>query len=408
MSADPLTVAAGAVATNGGPLAGVRVLELCQYIAGPYAAVMLADLGAEVVKIESPRGGDPFRGWQSSRHPYSTQFAAYNRNKRGVAIDLRTPSGASLLRRLVARADVLVENFRPGTMEDLGLGYESLAEMNSALVYVAITGFGPTGPYATRPSYDSVNSALSGLYSLLLDPDQPKLAGPAFSDVVAGLFGAQAALAALVRARSTGVGQRVDTSMVGAMLTFLAEPATLFLDAGIVSAPTDRIRRAQIYAARSSDGRSFVIHLSLAKKFWLALTDALGRRDLRTDPRFDSHERRVANYDCLDALLKTAIAERPAVYWFDHLTAHDIPHSPINTLAEVFADPHVQYLDLVRTVSGSAGEHRLLRPPTDFGVSGQRALSGPPLLGEHTDAVLSALGLSPGELADLHKQGVLG
>lgn len=390
-----------------GPLHGVNVLELSRYIAAPVAGKALGEMGADVVKVEDPGRGDPMRYWQSGDRPYSPQFAAYNRNKRGITLDLKSPLGRDALRRLAATADVVLENFRPGVMDRLGVGHETLAADNPRLIYCAITGFGATGPYAARPAYDTVISALGGMYSQILDVAQPRPVGPAFSDLLAGTFAVQGILAALIARERTGRGQFVDAAMLRGVLGFLVEPGTNFLDMAEVTVPNTRQRRAQAYAATAKDGLPFVIHMSVPEKFWVAVTDAIGRPELRADPRFADRDSRHDNYHELDAILKEALATKPRHEWFEILATADVPHGPIHGFDTIFDDPQVEHLGLVTEVAMGDGQRpsRQVGPPIALSETPVAVTRRAPMLGEHTDEVLAGAGFTPGEIAALAADG---
>lgn len=374
------------VATPSGPLAGVRVIELGQYISGPYAAKLLADLGADVIKVEAP-DGDPMRRWEGHGQ-MSPQFAAYNRGKRGVVLDLKQPGDRERLLDLVAGADVVIDNFRPGVTERLGIGPDALASRNPRVVTCAITGFGPTGPYAERPAYDTVISAVGAMYSQTVPADILRPLGPAFSDLLSGMSAAQAILAALHARERSGRGEHLEVSMVGALVDFLTEAASTYLETGQVSHPDSRPRRAQAYACRGSDGRSFVIHMSVPEKFWTGLLQVLDRPDLADDPRFATREARVANYDELDAVLKAITLTRPRDHWLQRLAQHDIPHGPLNTVADLFDDPQIAHMGLVGAVEAPDGETvRVPLPSVRFSSSGSPSPTHAPLLGADTSAI---------------------
>jgi len=392
-----------------GPLSGVRVLELSQYIAAPVAGKALGEMGADVVKIENPRGGDPMRYWQSGDRPYSPQFAAYNRNKRGITIDLKDDDGRALFLRLASDADVVLENFRPGVMDRLGVGFETLSRLNDRLIHCAITGFGATGPYASRPAYDTVISAMSGMYSQIIDVEHPRPVGPAFSDLLAGAFAVQGILAALYARERTGRGQFVDASMLPAMLGFLVEPASVFLDMGEVTIPQTRQRRAQAYGAVSSDGLPFVIHLSVPEKFWIAVTDAIGRPDLRDDPRFSDRGARHDHYADLDAVFKEAFLAKTRAEWFSTLEAADVPHAPIHGFDTVFDDPQVGHLGIVTEIDMPDGQRplRQVGPPFSLSDTPVVADTRAPLLGEHTNDVLAEAGIAAEDIEALANAKVI-
>lgn len=375
-----------------GPLAGIRVLELGQYISGPYAAKVLADLGAEVIKIETPEG-DPMRRWEG-RAQMSPQFAAYNRGKSSVVLDLKSEQGVEALYRLIDDADVLLDNFRPGVMARLGIGPDEVRVRNPRVITCSITGFGTTGPYSKRPAYDTVISAVGGMYSQVVPAETVRPMGPAFSDLLSGMSAAQAILAALHARNTSGVGEHVEVSMVGALVDFLTESASTFLEAGQISLPDSRPRRAQAYACRASDGKAFVIHMSVPEKFWTGLLRVLDREDLAADPRFDTREKRVQNYDELDVVLKEITATKPRDYWLERLADHDIPHGPLNSMGDLFDDPQVQSMALVEEIDGPDGPVQVPAPATKFHRSGRPELRYAPGLGSDTHSLTGLVSVS--------------
>ncbi|MGH3688771.1 MAG: CaiB/BaiF CoA transferase family protein [Microbacterium sp.] len=383
-----------------GALAGIRVVELGQYISGPFAAKLLADLGAEVVKVESPEG-DPMRRWEG-RATMSPQFAAYNRGKRGVVLDLKSAEGLAALFGLVDDADIVLDNFRPGVAERLGFGPDALHARNPRVITCSITGFGPTGPAAKRPAYDTVISATGGMYSQVVPASTIRPLGPAFSDLLSGMSAVQAVLAALHARDVSGVGEHVEVTMVGALLDFLTESASAFLETGQVSSPDSRPRRAQAYACRGADDKAFVIHMSVPEKFWTGLLDVLERPDLADDPRFSTREGRVRNYDELDVVLKEIAATRPRQYWLDRLAAHDIPHGPLNTMGDLFDDPQIASMGLVEEIEGPDGALRVPVPSIRFQRSGRPELRYAPALGADTEEIT---GLRTGSESEPAKEG---
>ena len=274
-----------------GAIGGIRVLEFANYVSGPYAGMLLSDLGAEVIKIESPDGGDPFRNW--GKTDYNGTFGSMNRNKKSVTLDLKTQAGQAAARRLALGADVIIENFRAGALERLGLGYEALAVDNPRLVYCSITGFGSNGPYRSRPGYDTVGQAMSGLLAVLTDRNAPQPMGVSLSDHLAGTFAAYGILAALLARATSGRGQKVETSLLQATLSFLGENASNYFEDGRVPTRATRCQRAQVFAFTAGDGKPFVIHLSSPEKFWRGLLKATDREALGTDDRFRNREGRT-------------------------------------------------------------------------------------------------------------------
>ena len=259
-------------------LKGVKVVELGTMITAPLAAMMLADLGAEVVKVENPKGGDPFRSFRGGI--YSPHFVAYNRGKRSVKLDLRTEDGRAALLKLLARADVLIENFRAGVMERLGLTPDVVQAANPRLIHCSITGFGADGPYSARPAYDMVGVALSGIGSLLLDPESPQALGPTIPDNATGMYACYGVLGALFDRERTGKGRRLDVNMLESAIAFIPDPMANYTRVGTLSGPLTRVAASQSYALRCGDGKLIGLHLSSQPKFWEALIKALGRPDL--------------------------------------------------------------------------------------------------------------------------------
>lgn len=388
------------------PIHGVRVLELASFITGPYAAMLLGDLGADVVKIEHPKGGDPFRTW--SRGSYSPQYRAYNRGKRSLTLDLKSPQGIEVLHDLLAKADVLIENFRPGTAERLGFGYEALAERYPKLIYCSVTGFGKTGPYRSRPSYDTVGQGYSGLLRLLMDADNPRPVGPAFSDCITGVFACYGILGALLAREKSGLGQKVELSMLSATLSFLIEPAVAYLSAGEVNNCFTRPRVSQVYAAACEDGKLLAIHLSSPPKFWDSLTEAIAMTDLRQDPRFADREKRIANYESLAAILGDVLKQKPRAHWLEKFERFDVPCTPIYDMSEVFADPQVKHAGLEIEYSHSQeGVTRSVRPAVSFSRTELEKGAPPPALGEHSKEILLELGYESDRIRSLQDEGVI-
>lgn len=371
-----------------GVLRGIRVVEQGTFITGPCAAMMLADLGADVIKVESP-DGDPYRAYREGM--YSPHFQAYNRNKRSIALDLKRDADRDAFRRLVGRADVYIQNFRPGTAERLGAGWEQLHAANPRLVCCSISGFGGDGPYVDRPSYDSVAQALSGFLSVVVDPDRPRFLGPALADAITGMYAAYGILGALVERGTTGVGRHVEVSMLEAMAHFAVEPFAAYFALGEVPTSRDRPRLAQAHILRTGDGGFIAIHLSSLEKFWTGLVAALEAPDLATDPRFATRLARIENYDALGAELDRRFRTGPTDRWVERLGANDVPAAPINPVNRVVDDPQVQHLGLIVPVDEVHGATHAVRPAVKFdGTRADRVVHAP-LIDEHGAAIRAAL-----------------
>jgi crotonobetainyl-CoA:carnitine CoA-transferase CaiB-like acyl-CoA transferase len=369
-------------------LSGTRVLELGTFITGPCAGMMLADLGADVIKVESPEG-DPYRSYQGSQ--YSPHFQAYNRNKRSIALDLKSPTDRATFEKLALEADIFIQNFRPGTADRLGVGVERLRELNDRLVYCSISGFGSSGPYVDRPSYDSVAQALSGFLSVVVDTDRPRFLGPALADAITGIYAAYGALGALVQRARTGKGASVEVSMLEAMAHFAVEPFAAYFALGTSPTSSDRPRLAQAYILRTSDHHLIALHLSSLEKFWNGLVTALEMPALGTDKRFNTRAGRIANYEALGAELDRRFLKHPLALWSERLGRNDVPFAPVHSIDEVIEDPQVKHLGLIVPVTAPHGGASAVRPAVRF--AGERAeyVRAAPLLNEHGEAIRDAL-----------------
>jgi formyl-CoA transferase len=388
-----------------GPLTGVRVVEIASYVTGPYAASLLADLGATVIKVEERAQGDPFRNW--GQGGYSATFRGVNHTKRSLALDLRSESAREIVLRLLDTADVFIQNFRPGVAERMGFGWDVAAARNPRLVYCSISGFGEGGPYRDWPGYDTVGQALSGLLGLLTDSDAPRPMGMSLSDHLTGLVACYGILGALFGRQQTGVGQHVATSLLEATTSFLAEITARYLEDGVVPNRETRAHAAQAYACVAGDGLPLVVHLSSPTKFWEALTSALGREELRVDPRFATRQARIKHYRDLHDILVAVLETGTRQEWLKRLQDAGVPCAPINSLDEVFADEQVEWLGMVQeVVHPTMGSMRLIG--NGVRLDGQQpVVLAPPLLGEHTDEILAELGYASQEIRRLHEQDVV-
>jgi crotonobetainyl-CoA:carnitine CoA-transferase CaiB-like acyl-CoA transferase len=402
---------------QGGALSHVRVLDLSRVLAGPWASQLLADLGAEVVKIERPGTGDETRDWgppflatpDGAETRESAYFACTNRGKKSVTVDLARPEGQAIVRGLAERSDVLLENFKVGSLSRLGLGWEELSLLNPRLVYCSITGFGQSGPYRDRPGYDFAIQAMGGLMSVTGQPDgEPMKAGVAMTDILTGMYVATAVLAALAHRERTDQGQRVDLALLDVQVATLANLAESYLVTGRVP---DRLGNAHAsivpYQAFATQDGYLVVAVGNDGQF-ARLCEVAGRPDLSADPRFATNPARVENRATLVPILQALFAGRPTQDWVGALEGAGVPCGPINDLAQVFADPHVRSrglrVEVPHALAGSlpvvASPMRLSRTPVRHGT--------PPLLGEHTDEVLrNILGMQEVEIETLRREKVI-
>ena len=387
-------------------LKGVRVIELSTVITAPLTGLMLADMGADVIKVEHPQGGDPFRNFRGGQ--YSPNFVAYNRGKRSIQLDLRMPPGRAVLLELLAQADVLLENYRPGIMTKLGLGADVLKTANPRLIHCSITGFGESGPYSARPAYDNVAVALSGILSLQLDPQHPQSSGPTIADNATGMFACYGILGALYERERSGRGHRVEVNMLEAGIAFIPDPFANYTRVGIESDRLTRVAASQSFAFRCADGKLLAVHLSSQPKFFEAMTAALERPDLLCDARFATRDLRIGNYGELNRTFAEVVATRPRSHWMRVLEANDVPFAPVQSLPDVLDDPQVRHLEtFYKQTHPTEGEITAIhRPVLIDGARAQRALAAP-TLGEHTEAVLAELGYDQAQIGELRSQSVI-
>lgn len=392
-----------------GALDGVMVLEVADYITGPYAGQLLADMGAEVVKIEKRPNGDPFRGFgrDAWKEGYDTTFLALNRNKKSLTLNLAVPEGQQIFLSLVREATVIIENHRPGQMKRWGLDYETIQSMNAGIVYCSISGFGQDGPYRDLPGYDTLGVAMGGLLSLLTDMEAPMPSRFTFADHLTGVFAAYGILGALYSRATTGRGQRVETSLLQSIVSFVQSPAARYLTTG--EAPPREAERPNMAAAFvAGDGKPLVFHLSSPPKFWEGLTEGIGKPELKEDPRFKRRADRIKNYDALHEICQEVFATAPRQYWIDRLRSHDVPCGPLYDIAEVFADPQVQHHGMaIELGHPTMGTVRLSASPVNLRGTAIRYESAPPLLGEHTEEILVRCGYDAGKIKELAEAGVV-
>lgn len=410
MSADP--------APTRGPLSGIRVIDLSTVLAGPYATMVLADLGADVIKVEPP-DGDATRGWGPpwvGDPAAGTRTAAYylavNRNKRSLRLDLKSAEGANVLRRLLVRGDVLVDNLRPGSLDRLGFDDATLRELNPSLIHLAINGYGTTGPAANRPGYDFVIQAVGGLMSITGDPDRdaghPTKVGVAISDVVTGLYAAIGILAAVIARDDLGHGQRVDVSLLGSTLAVLVNQAQ---NAFVSGRAPGRLGNAHpnivpYETFATADGELAVAVGS--ERQWPRFCEAIGLPELATDPRFATNGDRVDNRDALRPLIADRLVTRATAQWTAELDAAEVPNGAVADVLAAFDSAEATSLGMSTEVEHpTLGVLRQAGIPLVFEATPGAVRTAPPLLGEHTDQVLAELGYSVAEIAALRESGAV-
>jgi crotonobetainyl-CoA:carnitine CoA-transferase CaiB-like acyl-CoA transferase len=394
------------------PLEGIRVIELGQVIAGTYGTQFLADYGADVIKVEPPWGDLGRNPATGDLGGMSSLFASMNRDKRGIVLDLRDAAGRAVLLDLVAQADVVIENFRPNTLERLGLGEAALRERNPSLIFASCTGFGLDGPWSAWPSFDLIHQARSGWMSLIGEPDGPPASLPIpIADLLAGVYLSHGVLAALVARERTGVGGRVDTTMLGVMLSLLSYQGAMYLNAGVV--PQRRGTQHEYHvpwqAYETADGH--VVVAPREEVFWQAFCRALGRPELIDDPRFADAPARRRHRDELATVVEPILRTRTTADWLTDFELNGVPAAPILDLAEALSDPFVDAERLTVEVAPTGVDRpiRVLNNPIHLDGRAAAPTLPPPMLGEHTDEVLrEILGYDEERLAGLRASGALG
>ena len=392
-------------------LQGVRVLDLSRALAGPYCTMMLGDMGAEIIKVEMPKVGDEARHYGPPfQEVESSYFLSVNRNKRSMTLNLKSDRGKEILRELVKRSDVLVENFRPGTMEDLGLGYESLREIQPGLVYCAITGFGSIGPEAQRPGYDLIAQGMGGIMSVTGPPEGPPYrVGIAQADIVAGMFAAYGIMVALFHRERTGEGQRLETSLFQGQLAQLTFQAGRFFAMGVSPKPQGNQHPliAPYESFRTKDG-----HINIAvgnNALWSTFCKVLGMETYEKDPRFETNPKRVENRPALIQVIEERTTKYSSQQLRDLLDEAGIPNGPVWTIGEALSAPQSLALGMVQELEHpKAGRIKVTGVPIQLGKSPGSVRLPPPMLGQHTQEILTQLlGMPEKEVEELRTQGIV-
>ncbi|MFC6790510.1 CaiB/BaiF CoA transferase family protein [Methylobacterium komagatae] len=401
---------ASAASERHGPLAGMRVIELAHIMAGPVCGLMLADMGAEVIKVEKLDGDDTRRTVPPALDGESAAYMMMNRGKRGLSLDLKSPEGVAVLRRLLGKADALIENYRAGTMERLGLGYESLRDEFPGLVYCSLSGFGRSGPYADRAGFDLVAQGMSGLMSVTGEgPGRPPMkCGPPVTDITAGILAAMGVLAAYTRRLKTGQGQVVDTSLFEAGITHTYWQSAIAMATGVAPGPMGSAHplNAPYEAFETADG--WITIGAANQTNWLRMLKAVGMEALAEDVRFALNRDRMANREVLAATLAPAFRERSSQDWLGRLEAEGVPAGPVLDVNAMHRDPQTLAREMVVEVEHSrVGRMKTLGLPVKFSETPGRVHGPAPLLGEHSRAILAEAGYDEAAIDDLIARGIV-
>ena len=388
-------------------LDGIRVIDLSRVIAGPWCGALLADLGADVVKVEDTGPGDESRTWPPHKDGEAAAYLLFNRNKRGIALDLKTPEAVEVVKRLVKDADVVIENFRTGTMESFGLGYDVLSQINPRLIYCSVSAFGRTGPRKDSPGYEALMQAFSGIMSITGEPGgQPVRAGVSFLDLTTGILCALGVSNAIIQREKTGLGQRVDGSLLETAVSLLAFHAEGYLLTGALPRPlgSGHPSLSPYRNFKCRDGQ-WIFIAAANDRFWQKLAKALGLSDLAADPRYQKNQGRVANRAELEGILEKTIGELDREPLLKRLEEADVPATPVNTVDQVMNDPQTAERGIVQRVTHpKLGEIPVVGTPLHFSRMSPGVRRAAPLRGEHTDTILADLGYSPAEIKTLREK----
>jgi CoA:oxalate CoA-transferase len=391
------------------PLSGIKVVDLTRILAGPFCTMMLADLGAEVIKIEPPKDGDPLRAQGVIRDGLSWYYASFNRNKKSLTLDLYSPEGKEVLGSLIRQSDVVVDNFRPGVMQKMGFGYDRLKVLKPDIIYCGITGFGATGPYRDRPAFDFIIQAMSGFMSLNnKEGQEPIRASIPISDLLAGLYAGLGILAALHHRKETGQGQEVQTSLMDALISFFGYLSANFLATSKLPVRTGNdhpiIAPYGIFKAKDGDIAIAPSNEQVYQKFLVAL----GLTHLNDDPHFATNDRRIMNREKINAIVQEKIEQSPRDYWIDYLNRCGVPCGVIMNLEQVFQDPQVLHQEMVLEVDHSGhGPVKMTGFPVKLGSTPCQVYRPAPRLGEHTDEILRSIHLDQDSITRLRGKGVI-
>lgn len=384
------------------PLAGIRILELGAYISAPYAGSLLCALGAEVVKVEPPKGGEAFRRGLEEKSPY---FVQYNVGKKSIAVNLKDPEGVALIKTLLPKFDVLLENYRPGKIASLGLGEDVCRAINPQLVYASVSGFGDGGPMRDRPAYDSMGQSMGGLYSILNDAGAPRLTGTCMADLITAISATMGILAALLGREfdPKREGTYMETSLLESVSLLTIDAMTQMGELGSIPSRESRHPQAQNFCLKTNTGESITVHLSSSQKFWESLVKGIGRLDLLEHPEYATFHQRMARHKEITRVLEDEFATRSFEELSAVLTDADVPFAPVMDLQGLLDDPQMQWLGLIGNDAGNQG---LVGPPWRFGGVRPSRAQSPPRVGQHTAEIAGEV-LAEAELGRLLDRGTV-
>lgn len=392
------------------PLDGLRVLDLSQIMAGPYCTMVLGDLGAEVIKVEKINGGDDSRQMGPYVDGESTCFMQINRNKKSIALNLKSAEGLGIFRDLARAADVIVENFRPGVTASLGVGFEDIRAINPGIIYCSISGFGQTGPYSRKGGFDLVAQGMTGLMSMTGEPDRrPVKTGVAVYDIGAGMTAVYSILAAYIHRQRSGEGQHVDIAVAECGLPWFTWEAAAYFAEGTVPERTGwRHRVSAPYQALSTADGYLMLGCANQRTWERFCQDVMGHPEWQEDPRFATNQDRARNVEALEALIEAELGRHDTAYWLERCDAAGVPAGPINRFDQALADPHYRARGMVQSFEHPvAGTMQTLGFPSKLSATPSRIRAAPPTLGQHTEEVLGGIGMDAGRIAALREAGVV-